>query len=85
MTTKMLYNMLGYGHMDMDCLQIWKADTGQFLLHEKGLIYEQKHEGWYSVTDECFYPQSQVQPWIGPSTGRKTMVQLESMPPQKTG
>ncbi|KAK3296978.1 tRNA synthetases class I (M)-domain-containing protein [Chaetomium fimeti] len=31
-----------------------------FLLREKGLIYETKHEGWYSVSDECFYPESQV-------------------------
>ncbi|KAF3038778.1 methionyl-tRNA synthetase [Didymella heteroderae] len=49
-----------------------------FLLQEKGLIYEQKHEGWYSVTDECFYPQSQVQPWIEPSTGRKIMTSIET-------
>ena len=50
------------------------ADGRQFLLQEKGLIYEQKHEGWYSVTDECFYPQSGVQPYLDPPTGRKMMV-----------
>lgn len=61
------------------------ADGGQFLLQEKGLIYEQKHEGWYSVTDECFYPQSQVQPWIEPSTGKKIMVWHESMSAPLTG
>ncbi|KAJ8107724.1 hypothetical protein OPT61_g8672 [Boeremia exigua] len=49
-----------------------------FLLQEKGLIYEQKHEGWYSITDECFYPQSGVQPWIEPSTGRKIMTSIET-------
>ncbi|KAF9692508.1 hypothetical protein EKO04_009482 [Ascochyta lentis] len=49
-----------------------------FLLQEKGLIYEQKHEGWYSVTDECFYPQSGVQSWIEPSTGRKIMTSIET-------
>jgi methionyl-tRNA synthetase len=56
--------------------QAMEADSGQFLLQEKGLIYEQKHEGWYSVTDECFYPQSGVQPYLDPPTGRKMMVRL---------
>jgi hypothetical protein len=54
--------------------QAMAADGRQFLLQEKGLIYEQKHEGWYSVTDECFYPQSGVQPYLDPPTGRKMMV-----------
>ena len=30
------------------------------LLKEKGLIYKGKHTGWYSVTDECFYTDSQI-------------------------
>ena len=30
------------------------------LLKEKNLIYKGKHSGWYSVTDECFYSDSQV-------------------------
>jgi methionyl-tRNA synthetase len=50
------------------------ADGAQFLLQEKGLIYEEKHEGWYSITDEAFYPQSAVQPYLDPPTGRKMMV-----------
>jgi methionyl-tRNA synthetase len=50
------------------------ADGAQYLLQEKGLIYEQKHEGWYSVTDECFYPESAVKPYLDPPTGRKIMV-----------
>jgi hypothetical protein len=61
----------------MPCRRHWipmVADGRQFLLQEKGLIYEQKHEGWYSVTDECFYPQSGVQPYLDPPTGRKMMV-----------
>ncbi|KAH9878576.1 hypothetical protein IAQ61_001848 [Plenodomus lingam] len=49
-----------------------------FLLQEKGLIYEQKHEGWYSVSDECFYPQSGVQPWLDPVTGRKIITSIET-------
>lgn len=51
-----------------------QADGWQFLLQEKGLIYTKKHEGWYSVTDEAFYPQSAVQPSLDPPTGRKIMV-----------
>jgi methionyl-tRNA synthetase len=50
------------------------ADGSQYLLQEKGLIYEAKHEGWYSVTDEAFYPESAVQPYLDPPTGRKIMV-----------
>ena len=30
------------------------------LLKEKGHIHKGKHSGWYSVTDECFYTDSQV-------------------------
>ena len=30
------------------------------LLREKGLIYKGKHNGWYSITDECFYTDSQI-------------------------
>jgi methionyl-tRNA synthetase len=44
------------------------------LLKEKDLIYTAKHEGWYSVSDEAFYPQSAVQLQIDPPTGRKIMV-----------
>ena len=54
------------------------AKIAQHMLQEKGLIYEQKHEGWYSITDECFYPQSGVRPWVDPSTGKKIMVGLDA-------
>ncbi|OAL53238.1 methionyl-tRNA synthetase-like protein [Pyrenochaeta sp. DS3sAY3a] len=49
-----------------------------YLLQKKGLIYEQKHEGWYSITDECFYPKSGVQPFLDPATGRKMMTSIET-------
>jgi methionyl-tRNA synthetase len=30
-------------------------------LEEHGHIYKGVHEGWYSVTDECFYKESQIE------------------------
>ena len=46
----------------------------QLMLKERGHIYSSKHEGWYSVSDETFYPGSAVQLALDPSTGRKYMV-----------
>ena len=37
-----------------------------------------KHEGWYSVSDETFYPSSQVHLTIDPPTGRKIMSSIET-------
>jgi methionyl-tRNA synthetase len=48
------------------------------MLERKGHIYESKHEGWYSVSDETFYPQAQVQLIVEPATGRKLMVSVET-------
>jgi methionyl-tRNA synthetase len=48
------------------------------MLEERGYIYESKHEGWYSVSDETFYPQSQVQLVVEPQTGRKIMASIET-------
>lgn len=44
------------------------------MLSHRGYIYTSKHEGWYSVSDETFYPQTQVQNSLDPSTGKKRMV-----------
>jgi methionyl-tRNA synthetase len=49
-----------------------------FLLREKGLIYETKHEGWYSVSDECFYPESQLVKYQEPFTGAVYMASAET-------
>ncbi|KAL2128898.1 hypothetical protein VTI74DRAFT_8493 [Chaetomium olivicolor] len=49
-----------------------------FLLQEKGLIYETKHEGWYSVSDECFYPESQLIKHMEPYTGQVYMASAET-------
>lgn len=46
----------------------------QEMLQHRGYIYTAKHEGWYSVSDETFYPQSQVHLSLDPATGRKRMV-----------
>ncbi|KAJ5543209.1 hypothetical protein N7535_005638 [Penicillium sp. DV-2018c] len=48
------------------------------MLQHRGYIYQSKHEGWYSVSDETFYPQTQVQNSLDPSTGRKRMVSIET-------
>lgn len=46
----------------------------KLLLSQRGWIYAKKHEGWYSVSDETFYPQSAVQLALDPATGRKFTV-----------
>lgn len=48
------------------------------MLRERGWIYAKKHEGWYSVSDETFYPQSAVQLALDPATGRKFMASKET-------
>ncbi|KAL2858914.1 tRNA synthetases class I (M)-domain-containing protein [Aspergillus pseudodeflectus] len=48
------------------------------MLENRGYIYTSKHEGWYSVSDETFYPQSQVHLALDPATGRKRMVSIET-------
>lgn len=48
------------------------------LLNDRGYIYESKHEGWYSVSDETFYPESQVHLILDPPTGRKIMASKET-------
>lgn len=41
-------------------------------------LYKGTHEGWYCVSDECFYPEDLVQPSIVPQTGKKIMINVES-------
>ncbi|KAF4555342.1 tRNA synthetases class I-like protein 2 [Elsinoe fawcettii] len=48
------------------------------VLQERGFIYRSKHEGWYAVSDEAFYPESQVHLILDPRTGRKLMVSKET-------
>lgn len=41
-------------------------------------LYKGAHEGWYCVSDECFYPEEMVQPSIVPQTGKKILVSTET-------
>ncbi|CAG1987839.1 unnamed protein product [Fusarium graminearum] len=41
-------------------------------------LYKGKHEGWYCVSDECFYPEDLVEPSVVPQTGRKIMASTET-------
>ncbi|KIW84582.1 methionine-tRNA ligase [Fonsecaea pedrosoi CBS 271.37] len=47
-------------------------------LNRAGFIYEAKHEGWYSVSDETFYPSTQVHKVLDPSTGITKIVSIET-------
>ncbi|MCJ1351586.1 MAG: methionyl-tRNA synthetase [Icmadophila ericetorum] len=48
------------------------------MLKQRGYIYDSKHEGWYAVSDETFYPSSVVRLTLDPSTGRKFMASIET-------
>jgi methionyl-tRNA synthetase len=48
------------------------------LLQEKGWIYESKHEGWYSVSDETYYPEAVIEKRLDPFTGRILMASKET-------
>jgi methionyl-tRNA synthetase len=47
-------------------------------LLERGHIYQSKHEGWYCVSDETFYPESQIHTVIDPKTGQEIRVSKET-------
>lgn len=48
------------------------------LLQERGYIYTGKHEGWYSVSDETFYPETSTRQTLCPTTGHKIRVSIET-------
>lgn len=48
------------------------------VLRDKNLIYESKHEGWYCVSDETFYPESSVVKRLDPVTGRPFLASQET-------
>ncbi|RUS20369.1 tRNA synthetases class I (M)-domain-containing protein [Endogone sp. FLAS-F59071] len=47
-------------------------------LADNGHIYKGKHEGWYAVSDEAFYADSQVHEVVEEKTGEKYMASVES-------
>ena len=47
-------------------------------LNHAGYIYEADHNGWYCISDETFYPETQVQNILDPSTGDTKMVSIET-------
>ena len=47
-------------------------------LNHRGFLYESKHEGWYSVSDETFFPTSAVHLIRDPATGNNLMVSIET-------
>lgn len=47
-------------------------------LKKREFIYQSQHEGWYSVSDETFYPESQVHLVLDPATGRKHYASMET-------
>ncbi|KAI5461637.1 tRNA synthetase class I [Mariannaea sp. PMI_226] len=61
-----------------------KHAVEQFWLHLKNTppenlgLYKGTHEGWYCVSDECFYAEDEVQSTVVPQTGRKIMASIES-------
>jgi methionyl-tRNA synthetase len=48
------------------------------MLRERGYIYESKHEGWYCVSDETYYPESTIEKRLDPFTGRTFMASQET-------
>ncbi|ROT43234.1 methionyl-tRNA synthetase [Sodiomyces alkalinus F11] len=49
-----------------------------FMLKENGYIYESKHSGWYCVSDECFYSETEIEKTAVPQTGKTIMASIAS-------
>lgn len=47
-------------------------------LRSRGYIYETTHSGWYSVSDEAFYPESMVTKQLSTVTGKSYMASTET-------
>ncbi|KAK8047768.1 hypothetical protein PG996_015832 [Apiospora saccharicola] len=47
-------------------------------LRERGFIYESKHEGWYCVSDEAFYPENMVEKRVNSMTGKPFIASIET-------
>ncbi|KAJ1950615.1 methionyl-tRNA synthetase, partial [Linderina pennispora] len=51
------------------------------VLVDRGYIYKGEHSGWYAVSDEAFYTESQIEERIDPKTGKPGMFAIESGQP----
>ncbi|KAH6673190.1 methionyl-tRNA synthetase-like protein [Halenospora varia] len=49
-----------------------------YMLKAQGYIYEKKHEGWYCVSDETFYPETSLEKRLDPHTGKTFMAAQET-------
>lgn len=45
------------------------------------MIYKSSYAGWYAVSDEAYYPATQVEEVVDPSTGDKYMVRHPHLVP----
>lgn len=48
------------------------------VMEEKGFLYQGSHSGWYAVSDETFYPATQIEEMVDPTTGEKKMISKET-------
>lgn len=54
----------------------------QHELERKGLIYKAAYEGWYSVSDEAYYTNSQIREEAGPDGTYKVSGDTEAIAPR---
>ncbi|OAA54314.1 methionyl-tRNA synthetase [Niveomyces insectorum RCEF 264] len=47
-------------------------------LRRRGYVYQARHQGWYCVSDETFYPENLVEKRRSPVTGKVETVAVES-------
>lgn len=45
---------------------------------EKDLLYKGSHSGWYAISDETFYPDTQIEEIVDPKTNEKKMISKET-------
>lgn len=57
---------------------MWTAQKMWKMLYDNGYIYKGQHSGWYCISDETFYPQSQIEKIVCPTTHRDIYVSKET-------
>ncbi|KAK9452323.1 tRNA synthetases class I (M)-domain-containing protein [Limtongia smithiae] len=51
------------------------------VLQDRGFIYKDKHKGWYCISDEAFYPETQTVASTDPKSGMPIRITKESGKP----